>query len=569
MKKLLVFSFVTALVIVLSQATNALALENPAAVYCKQLGYQYQIKQTFSGERGVCVINNVAYDEWDFFSGKVAKSYNYCAKNGYSTITKTDGKNSYSKDYAVCVSQGKEISIPVSVGAVKINNIPKATQPILQSYSYPASFDWRNVAGVNYITTVKNQGQYPTCSYFAAIANVEAQRNIDTNTSDPNFDLSEQDLESCHIGGYDAYDMFVNPGVVDENCFPYNGSYIDCSNKCSGWQTRTTKIYSYNQPTFVRSDEEAKWYIANNGPIDSAISMSGSFDANGIWRCGGTFDHAVLIVGYNEAGQYWIVKNSWGNNWNGDGYFKVEYNDACILPVYHVQYSECKSGETKSCDKQLGVCAGSVATCDSNKWGSCNYTAIPGYQDNETLCDGKDNDCDGLVDEGCPVCSADSDCGTSGLTGNNFCKTDDLKNVFHNFVQFTCHNAGTSNAYCDSSKTAVLNQACVFGNICANNTTTGASCQGYTTCVDGDGGINSNTKGVVIIPKINSKTSLITKETIYTDSCDKKGAKLTEYFCSSKGKVSKGTIKCSCSNGACISGQGASDIMDVSVEDDI
>jgi hypothetical protein len=38
----------------------------------------------------------------------------------------------------------------------------------------------------------------------------------------------------------------------------------------------------------------------------------------------------VVIVGYNDAGSYWIVKNSWGPTWNGDGYFKVGYGECSI-----------------------------------------------------------------------------------------------------------------------------------------------------------------------------------------------------------------------------------------------
>ena len=53
------------------------------------------------------------------------------------------------------------------------------------------------------------------------------------------------------------------------------------------------------------------------------------------------------------------------------------------------------------CPKVLGVCtAGVTATCDGAAGWKCAYTSKD-YESEESKCDGLDNDCDGLVDEGC------------------------------------------------------------------------------------------------------------------------------------------------------------------------
>jgi hypothetical protein len=62
----------------------------------------------------------------------------------------------------------------------------------------------------------------------------------------------------------------------------------------------------------------------------------------------------------------------------------------------------CDPGAAIKCPVQTGVCLGSQVICTQlGTIPECTYTSIPGYQSNENLCDSKDNDCDGLTDEGC------------------------------------------------------------------------------------------------------------------------------------------------------------------------
>lgn len=73
------------------------------------------------------------------------------------------------------------------------------------------------------------------------------------------------------------------------------------------------------------------------------------------------------------------------------------------------------------CSKTLGVCLGKHKRCGGSKgWLICTTQEYGSeYQANETTCDNKDNDCDGQVDEGIQrACYT----GPAGTKGKGFCK---------------------------------------------------------------------------------------------------------------------------------------------------
>ncbi len=76
-----------------------------------------------------------------------------------------------------------------------------------------------------------------------------------------------------------------------------------------------------------------------------------------------------------------------------------------------------------NCTKQSGVCNGAKQRCDgASGWKDCSTTDYQNhstdYQATETKCDGKDNDCNGQIDDGCQCQSGQTqDC----YTGNQGC----------------------------------------------------------------------------------------------------------------------------------------------------
>ncbi|MCJ7509342.1 MAG: thrombospondin type 3 repeat-containing protein [Dehalococcoidia bacterium] len=218
------------------------------------------------------------------------------------------------------------------------------------------------------MTSVKNQGSCGSCWAFSAVGVVEAMYNIGTGNPNLDLDLSEEYLVSDCLSGQNccggwmatALTFVRDTGIPDEACLPYvdgsgcacgggtcssyctyrtGGSCSDatCAGRCSDWQGRLRKIDAVGSV----SASQIKQSVVDNGPLTVAIGVGsgygGYFDGQGIYRCtkDSGINHGVAIAGYNDAGGYWIVKNSWGPGWNGDGYFKVGYGE-CAIEQYAV-----------------------------------------------------------------------------------------------------------------------------------------------------------------------------------------------------------------------------------------
>lgn len=204
----------------------------------------------------------------------------------------------------------------------------------LSGQQVPSSFS-RN----DYLTSIKDQGQAGTCVAFAAVACVESCVKIALNDSSKYVDLSEAHL--FHYGGGNvnsgwylssAANYFQNPGVPPEEYFPYNPATVASGSSKSGWQNYVTKTNSWQS---LGNTAAIKDYIYNYGPVLARFNVysdffyykSGVYKYVSGYKVGG---HAVCIYGWDDNAACWLVKNSWGYSWGGNGCFRIAYGQCGI-----------------------------------------------------------------------------------------------------------------------------------------------------------------------------------------------------------------------------------------------
>ena len=313
------------------------AMPNPSAVFCEEEGHEYITQKESDGsEVGYCQTNKDSIEGWDYYNNNKEEISRIKTVSNDSALKESKLKKAIDNSFI-----SKKLKNTASEDEIKKSGIIK---------SAPSSFDWRSYNSADWTTSVKNQGSCGACWAFSSVAVVETKANINLNDATYNPDISEQDVisnnngdSSCDGGSEtDAFNYMKNPGVTRETCMPYTQS--NTGTMCANGANEKLKISNYVKVS--ASANAIKDAIASQGPVvaymvvcDDFNSFSGSgiyshsgdvFYDDSCWWTDGEYDylnwHSVTITGYNDASQYWIVKNSWGTGWGDNGYIKISYD---------------------------------------------------------------------------------------------------------------------------------------------------------------------------------------------------------------------------------------------------
>jgi len=251
--------------------------------------------------------------------------------------------------FSATLTASPSIAISKQFTTLKNNNLSLSSLKFSNNYQSVEIWDWRDVNGVDWTTPIRDQlqDQCGSCWAFGALGGLESNYKIWMNNPDLDVDFSEQYILSCSSGSCNGWFLpstlswIKHNGMISETCMPYEADdTVPCESRCEDWREELVGINNYIR--LSRADINAiQEALITYGPLPATMNVYGDLYpewGGGVYQQNSDeyiFGHVITIVGFDdtwgsENEGYWICKNSWGEGWGEDGWFRIAYGECNI-----------------------------------------------------------------------------------------------------------------------------------------------------------------------------------------------------------------------------------------------